>query len=334
MRTKTLTFILIQLILIILGLELSLRWLGHHPYRTTPFTIESQPQFCLLPDSLYGIRLNPGQFNVSINGLQFHTTHLPNGQRITPPPPDTIPQKQVHLYGCSFPYGFGLDDSLSYPYRLQQARPNLQIHNKAVPGYGTIQAFHQLQHSLAQKDTPDIAIIHYASFHDERNALSPQYRKALHISFQQANPIIKTLFTQSRFPYLTPSHTYSHSTWSQLYQHWPLREQSSIIHYLQNIVDAQKLSPHETTSITQKIFRDLHTLCQAAGIQLIIAGITQDTHTQQMLLYCDSLNIPTWNLMIDMTNPQNTNAPHDDHPNANSHAHYTQSALKHLPQLP
>jgi hypothetical protein len=90
-----------------------------------------------------------------------------------------VPKPEVWIFGCSFTFGWLVDDDESYPWLLQQRFPSLAVRNYGVGGYGTLQSLLQYQRALRESDPPRIAILAYANFHEERNVMSPLRSKRL-----------------------------------------------------------------------------------------------------------------------------------------------------------
>ena len=213
-----------------------LRLLGFQPFKVSPFQLASTPPSCMLPHTQLGFGLNPGKFDVSINKTITYTcTHTIDSYRITQKQPIFSPKKRIDIHGCSFTYGMGVDDSLAYPFLVQQALPSLDIRNYAVPGYGTIQTLLILQQQIAQGQTPDKLILNYLDFHDERNALTPNYRNNLYFGFLKANTTQKRLFLKSQMPYWSYWYGLQFQSWKDMYQYWYGRDMSSLVHLSQKV---------------------------------------------------------------------------------------------------
>jgi hypothetical protein len=70
-----------------------------------------------------------------------------NGHRIVPRHRVKPDSKSVIFFGCSFTFGYGLEDNEAFPYMLaQKLNKDYEIYNFAFSGYGTHQMISALQH--------------------------------------------------------------------------------------------------------------------------------------------------------------------------------------------
>lgn len=83
---------------------------------------------------------------------------------------------RVVLLGGSFLFGFGLDDADVVSTGLEALRPDLQVENRSVPGYGTLQSL-----LLAERlDLHDTTVVYgFLELHEGRNAAVPSWLRAL-----------------------------------------------------------------------------------------------------------------------------------------------------------
>ncbi|RMG60525.1 MAG: hypothetical protein D6722_20810, partial [Bacteroidetes bacterium] len=271
-----------RLYVLLMGLALTegaLRMMAYRPYRIQPFSLAAEPAGYLMPDSLLGMRLGEGSFALLVNeGLRFTATHR-QGRRWTGPAPAQGPV--VALYGCSYAYGYGLPDTASLGWRLQAARPDLRIRCEAVPGYGTVQGWLQLRTALASGDTPQVAVFAYASFHDDRNSLSPAYRQALTLGWGDQPPAYAA--RTFRYPYVWAADSglrLAWCPWERLYRSWPLRHHSALVNALQTAWETWQPARNRRAALTLKLFQQIHRRCQAAGVDLLVAGLTRDAATE------------------------------------------------------
>lgn len=313
-------------ILALLLSEAALRLLQYAPYRVTPFALTAEPGGYLQADSLLGLRLGEGTFSLLVNGgLRFAATHR-QGARQTGPAPATGPR--VDLYGCSYAYGYGLPDSATLGWRVQAARPDLAIRCRAVPGYGTVQGLLQLEAALAAGEPPALAVFCYAAFHDDRNALTPAYRKDLTLGWGDAPPpMAQAAF---RYPYLQAVDTgfaLAWCPWDQLYRHWPLRRHSALVNLLQTSWESWQPARNRKEALTLALFRHLQARCAAAGVPLLVAGLRRDPATTARLDQLARLGLATCDLSPGPDGPAFQNQPYDTHPNARAHAAFAQALL-------
>lgn len=318
-------------------LELSLRILQYQPYQHTPFRIASQPAFCILPHDHLGFSLNPGMYDVRINhGLQYRVSHGADSLRINHDPSVSDHLPKLFMMGCSYTYGIGIDDKQNSSYLLQQYIPSYHIQNYAVPGYGTVQSLLQLQKAVETGNIPEIVIVNYADFHDDRNALTPQFRKTLNIGFERSNPQLSSLMGRSKIPFLTSSQALSNpfeikwEDWGSVYHNWPWREHLSSVNFLQDMSDKLTTYRQDPKSYTIYLFQQIHQICQAHNIRLIVAGLTSSPSTHRTLSQLDKMGIETIDISLDLTNCMFNHFPFDSHPNALAHRIFGRRLYQHL----
>jgi hypothetical protein len=69
---KTLLWYILGLpLLVLVLLEIGLRILGYTPYNQNEFSLASEPEFWMIPDSNLGFGLNPGKYEVTVNEELF-----------------------------------------------------------------------------------------------------------------------------------------------------------------------------------------------------------------------------------------------------------------------
>ena len=91
-----------------------LLWImGHRPYHNTDYKVTSYPKNPYIADRNLGIKLNEGTYRFTLNdAVKFEATHLENGQRLIPSA-DIGLQDNVVFLGCSYTYGYGVNDNES-----------------------------------------------------------------------------------------------------------------------------------------------------------------------------------------------------------------------------
>lgn len=316
--------------------EIVLRLHDYQPFSMQFYSIESTPKQCLLPNYQLGFALQPGTFDITINQhIQYECTHNADSNRITRfVPVQKYPKKRcsIDIHGCSFTYGMSVTDSANYPFLIQQQLPQHDIQNLACPGYGTIQALLKLKQQIKTNTTPDILLVNYAQFHDERNTLSASFRMGLHCGFANANSTIKPLFEKSRLPYMTQKGAIQFEYWSDLYKNWRFREQSSVINALQTSWEQYQISPAKERAVTLMIFKQIQVLCQQEGIQLGIALITKANRNIEVINFCKKNNISILDMSLDLPSEKYSHLPHDIHPNVLAHQHFAKEMIRFLEQ--
>lgn len=306
---------------VVLLTEAGLRFLAYRPYQSTDFSIKSQPAFWLIPDSSLGFALNPGSYEVTINSkLRFKTDHGKNGERELPL--IGLSLYDLGFFGCSFTYGWGLNNDECYPALLQSKIPNIQIKNHAVPGYGSVQGYLQIKHQIEQDKQPDLAIFAYMPFHDQRNSMSASYRQGILQGYAISNPKAVKQFGSARFPYAKisgDSLSVHYLDWSERYAHWPLRKHSALINLIQNSLEARQKDEFAEREITLQILKESKSICEQNDIGFVIFCLSNDAASKEAASLFRNEGFTVWQSDIDLYNDEWTFHPVDDHPNEKAH---------------
>lgn len=136
----------------------------------------------LCHDPVLGFSTKPGEYRITMtvkNWLRskHHTFKAligPDGHRTTSlSPPEYQGKPEVWIFGCSFTWGWPLENSESFPWLVQNALPTFYVRNFAENCYGTVHALIQLQQQFASDHYPDTVVIVYNPFHLVRNVAAP-----------------------------------------------------------------------------------------------------------------------------------------------------------------
>jgi hypothetical protein len=130
------------------------------------------------PDRDIGYACLPGVHRVSVRSgtrsRSFTATIGQDGLRITSPGEQGADRPEVWILGCSFTWGYLLNDDETFPWIVQQGLPSARVRNFGCNGCGTIQQYLYLKRAAErQRRTPSIAVFVYNPFHLQRNTLSP-----------------------------------------------------------------------------------------------------------------------------------------------------------------
>ena len=85
----------------------------------------------------------------------------------------------VGFYGCSYLFGSGVPIEKTFGYLLNEKFPEFYCQNRAMPGYGTLQAFLNLQRDLRRVNAPKHVCFFFLDVHVRRNVASPLYVRNL-----------------------------------------------------------------------------------------------------------------------------------------------------------
>lgn len=313
-------------------LEVILRLFGDGVYQPQPYTITSHPGPALIGHPRLGFALSPGHFDITLNKkLQFSASHTSDSNRITKTTPSTLATEEIWIYGCSFTYGWGLDDTASFPFKVQKALPQFNVLNKAVPGHGTIQHLMRLKREL--KTTPKkpfLVVLCYGSFHDDRSVLSYQQRRF----YTRAMFSHKTQdgFQQIRLPFVNASNpeTLHFENVTNLYTPWVVSRKSA----LANFVEAKWLSMKDRYSDMESaglyLIQKMGETAQNEDLDFLVAGILQNEKTAEMLTMLTDVQIDNVDISVNTLDPAYTLAPYDDHPNSRATQGYKNTLVEFI----
>ncbi len=330
---KRIKYTLFLLISVPILLEALLWAFGFRPYEVKDFSIVSDPQFCLVPHSQYGIALKPGKFQVTMNGaLTYQVTHSLDSIRETKSSHEKY-ESDLAVFGCSYTYGIGEDDSLVLTSLLSDEFTNFNIKSYAVPGYGNVHGFLKLQELVSEGKKPKVAIFNFADFHLERNVLSPVYRAHLKIGFERARGSDMASMESASFPFvknLNGKLTYESIRWLDIYDHWPGRKWSCVVNAVQTAYDNQSGAKLASFESTELLFKEINSFCNSHDIQLVVTGITDHPDTMRLLAQLNEHGINTLDITLPVHQKAFNHWPVDTHPNAVAHKFYADGIAKYL----
>lgn len=307
-------------LLIVLVLEVGSRVAGYRPWSVTKAEIVVHPgQTFYKSHPLLGYTHLPGDFQVTLSGSYvFRATHLTNTLRTTQPLATSSKQsapKDIWIFGDSVTYGWSVNDEESYPWLLQEALPDYRVVNFGVGGYGTVHALIQLREALRQQQQPQVVIVAYGSWHDPRNTFIRMRRKMVQ-SASHLGPL--------NHPYAQLAHdgTVQIVNHTSEYREFPLMRYSAFIHAIEQTYNSYEERHAQSHEVTRLLMKDIIDLCKAKAIQVIIAGLTSDRPTSDLLNYCASQGAKTVDISVDLTIKENNNLPFDSHPSSAAHRQY------------
>lgn len=293
---------------------------------------------------LYGPYPIPGKFEVYFSNSWCKVTHNKDSNRITRPLDDTTDyskKPKLNIYGCSFTWGSGLNDSSTYPYIIQSQMHQYNVQNMGVFAAGNLVALLQLRDEIQRNDKPDIAIVAYASFHDERNTFNREWATLIKESVKQdhsdgeqkaseaARQIDTIKFPQARLVNDSLKIDYKPLN-GDLFPFSRYSVSCFLIHQLINVIDESKIHSNE---VTRKIFLEMHQLCVHNGIRLIVTCIDDDQNTQAMQSYFKRNGIEHLNFGVNYLDKKYNLFP-DEHPNEKADQIYATRIVEYLNKYP
>ncbi|MCU0612961.1 MAG: hypothetical protein MUE60_14390 [Candidatus Eisenbacteria bacterium] len=304
------TFLLLSTCAALIGAEFALRAMGYRAWRPGTVAQECLPVQAHTPYSVahptLGHTIQPGRIRIVLpGGRSFTATHLEDCTRATrslDARMGTVPQGEIWVFGCSFTYGWAVDDHETFPWRLQELLPGFDIVNLGISGYGTLQAFTRFEEALAQRTAPKIAILAYASIQEERNVLARSWKKNL-AQLGKGGLLVRDLRPTT-------------------YRALPGARRWALANAMDDALNKVEVRLRKSNRVSKAIVEAFYQLAEDRGVNPLIACLTDDPASQGILDHCRRARIPCVDVSVDLTLPQYTNLPSDPHPSPLAHQHY------------
>lgn len=327
-RTAGIAFLL--LLAVFLLCEVLLRLLGYAAWNPAPASISIIPGgSAFLADPLTGYRHHPGQYEVTIGGLQFNMTHDAQGRRLTAPGERNMAgeRPEIWIFGGSFTHGWGVNDDQTFPWLLQESLPQYRMVNYGVSGYGTLLSLLQLRREISAGSKPAKVVLAYLYFHDQRNVFSRERRKTIS-GINHLGPL-----SQPRVEF-GPEGSLINSGMAEVsYLGLPGIQYSAAVNLLDDAINRLERILLREREVTLALFREFDKLADEQGFDLVVAGLSPDRDTQAMLRRLDEEGVTTINAPLEFWDPRFNNLPWDSHPNAAGQRKYAVQISSQLKSL-
>jgi hypothetical protein len=307
--------------------EFGLRARGETPWRPAPPGLRVDPGGRLYQaDPALGYRMLPGRYTVRLeNGRAFHVTHGADTLRVTAPASEPrVGVPALWIFGCSFSYGWGVDDESVYAWQLRERLPGWRIVNHSVNGYGTLQSLLQLESALEAEEAPAVVVLAYAAFHDERNTFVRARRKRV-APFSALGPLVQP------FAWLDAEGVLHFEMADVEYREWPGMRRSALVHVAEQQWNVLERRRARSAEVTRALVRRFVERAAASGARVIVAGIAGDT--VRVLEQAASLGATPLVLALDLDRPGMRNPPPDAHPSPLAHRQYAARLVQAVRRL-
>jgi hypothetical protein len=264
----------------------------------------------------------PGAFTVTLSGpFSFTITHDAAGRRITAPPaaPDASPRPRIWVFGCSLTHGWSLNDDETYPWVLQRSLPDYDVVNFGVDGYGTVQSLTQFREALATDPPPVVAVVAYASIHDQRNRLTRRWRKTKITRGTSTRHLREMTHPYGR---VTADGKLEIVNEPLTYATLPGVGALAITSALDDIVNWAVEPVEESQRVTRAVIEEMARVAAAHGVRFVVASIVADRTSAELLAHLGGLGIATADISVDLSAPGYRNLPFDPHPSRTANAAY------------
>jgi len=328
---KVLKWVIYYPLLVAICLELALLILGYRRYQDEPYSVIAVPENAFIGDDSLGIYLNPGHYEITLNEhIHFNTEHLNDNRRLTPHKGDQNKPKVAFL-GCSFTYGYGVNNEETFVAQLQNDFPTYSFENHGVVGYGTVQALLELPKII--KDTAvQTVILDFSSFHFMRNVLSESYRRNLKIGYSNSNEKVDNLMAEARFPYFSAcSDSICFANWRDLHTDWYGRRWFATINWIQTLNERFTDHKQDDVGITTCIIQKMANICAAANVTFALVCLDKSEKSEE--LHANLTEIDWMDVNFDFGDSTLTLLPYDSHPSAAGHAAIARKIKPFLTQV-
>lgn len=326
---KIVKHIFITLLITLILAEVGVRLIGWGAAYNRDYSVESRPDHWLKGDTLLGIGLVPGDFSITLNHLlTFNAKHESSGRRFIS---DRSSEDSIALFGCSFTYGYGVNDDQTFAFLIEKELNEYKVVNHAVPGYGTSQAVIQLRKLLNSGSRPKIAVLVFSSFHPERNTMALSYRKALQIGFVRSNQENSNALRRAKFPYRTVDMRDLWVEWSDMYANWPGREYSALVNSLQSSFE-KDISEEHQLRVTETLLLEFVEQCEKHNVHPVIVNLDDRKFTEHYP-ECTNLETDLIHVKFNFNDAKLTNKPIDNHPNPKGHQFIAERILDYFDRM-
>ena len=205
---------------------------------------------------------------------------------------------EIWIFGCSFTWGYPLDNEDTYPWLLQRRLPGFRVRNFGVQGVGNVRALRQLRELLEeqQREPPVLAVFAYASFHKRRN--------------------LGGAVDDPSATGLGPSHLLDYRAL--------LSAEALDVPVPERIQDPA--TRHEN-QVTIALFREILALCRAHDIVPVLGMLTVKGRGDPVVTDARQQGFHVVDMGVDFRLAVHNLMPYDNHPNAEANIIYAQRLL-------
>jgi hypothetical protein len=247
--------------------EVLLTFLGYRPW--TYFEFDADEPTVYEPDAVLGWKNRQGTYHVPSHGpdgKEFKVTFLASGARATEEHKNMGDERpKFIIVGGSFTQGWRISDEETFPWKLQQQFPSLNVLNYGTGGYGTYQSLLLLEKVLQASGKVKAVLYGYTQWHEERNVATSDWLDALS-RFSKRKHVYVPYATIDRNGALTRNPP-------QSFPAWLLRESLVTVtmaeKFYMNLKTLRRSS--QQTLVTQKTLLELNDACRRHGADFIVA---------------------------------------------------------------
>jgi hypothetical protein len=325
------TFILL-IVVLCAGLEIILRSKGITPLKINKEASVIKPEGKFYKEhKLLGFVHQPGEYSFTINSrFQFSSTHGELGFRVSKKingksGDNNGVKPQVWIFGCSYTYGWLVNDYETFPWILQEKLRGYCVVNMGVVGYSTFQSFLLFQEMIAITKTPVIVILAYADFHDRRNTFT-RARKRSWARLERVRPFNIPCLRINKYRILTFKYE------KLQYNGFPFSKYLAVTRFFENKYNNYFDNRLKSHDVTRLLMLQFHRACSQRDIEFVIAGLHNNEKTKIMLEFCKQNGISSTDISVERgpDHPEHTFYPYDEHPSPLAHKKYAEKLYEYL----
>lgn len=251
-----------------------------------------------------------------------------NGARFSGSVPDSK-IGDINLYGCSFSFGLGLNDSNTMAYYIQKHISEYEINNFGVSGYGMFDIYNKIKSTV--DSTTKVVIINYAHFLSDRLPGSRYYKKMNCSAVDKLNKsVIESKLTLKTYKY-SKERILEDTVFYKFYIPLPFQTKSCLINKLDDVYCGYiERKIKKKREISLYIFDQILKLCQNNDINLIVTNIDGYSLTHKDLNFIKQVPIEVLDLKVNAYDLEYNLQPDDTHPNKFANQKYAQKILAYL----
>jgi len=310
------TYIFVFLIILSIT-ELVFRIVGEKPFNPEVTINTITPSNPIVVDSLLGYSLLPGKYTYHYkNGYSFIATHNVNGERSIFNEKDTTDLPKIAVYGDSNFYGFGLSDSQTWTYKLQQINKDIHVINHSVFGYSLFLNYLKFKKNLESGERPIAAVFLLATYDLGRQTMNANARKNFVV-----NQDVSKMYL---YPYLELRNGKVQVNKQPLKSSFinTLSRYSSFSNFIETRVNSILDEKIDYKTINNAVIDSIGMLSKKYKVQPVFALMYKDESTKITKKKLDKLNIMSVYIDFDLSDKKYSLLPYDNHPNAYTNSLY------------
>ena len=306
--------------------ELSLRLLGFEVARPSVnnFHLKNSRKGFFAADELLGFTTKKN-FEDSVilsPNLSFWTEHDSNGFRKEKAVVEnSVFRKSIWILGCSFTYGWGVENKHSFPFLLSEKLQDWEVKNWGIPAYSTLQSKILLENLFSKTDSfPEWVVLAYASFHDQRNTGSPFWLQAI-----QSQEMLE----QFQIPVIRRPGSGIQKVALEQNNSWGT-EVSALANLWNQSRMKRRDESYSKEQIRNEILLEMAKKCEQNQVRFAVAILDSNSTSVSVKKYLSSNGIPAEFISVNLNEPGMSLMPADPHPSIEAHQIFAKKLFNFL----